>query len=123
MPADYASQYTPVLLAGAFGFVIVAALLFLNRLLAPRRSEQNKGLTYECGMLPIGRGWEQYHVRYYLYAILFLIFEVEAVFIFPWAIVLDALGEIAFLEMLVFLGILAFGLAYAWRKGVLEWEK
>jgi len=74
-------------------------------------------------MLPMGRAWAQYHVRYYLYAILFLIFEVEAVFIFPWAMILDKLGQTAFLEMMVFLGILAFGLAYAWRKGVLAWEK
>lgn len=123
MPAPYADQYVPVLLAGIFGFLIVGALLFLNHLLAPRRPNASKGMTYECGMLPMGRDWTQVHVRYYLYAILFLIFEVEAVFIFPWAIVLAPLGEFAFLEMLVFLAILAFGLAYAWRKGVLEWEK
>jgi NADH:ubiquinone oxidoreductase subunit 3 (subunit A) len=123
MPADYASEYTPVLLAGLLGFLIVGALLFANSLLAPRRREVLKGVTYECGILPTGGGWAQYHVRYYLYAILFLIFEVEAVFIFPWAVVLDTVGERGFLEMLVFLAILAFGLAYAWRKGVLEWEK
>ncbi len=123
MPADYSAQYIPVLLAAAFGFAIVALMLITNRLLAPRRVEAQKGISYECGMLPMGRAWAQYHVRYYLYAILFLIFEVEAVFIFPWAMILDKLGQTAFLEMMVFLGILAFGLAYAWRKGVLAWEK
>lgn len=123
MPAEYAFEYTPVLLAGVFGFLIVGTLLFLNRLLAPRRREDLKGVSYECGMLPLPGAWAQYHVRYYLYAILFLIFEVEAVFIFPWAVVLDALGEFGFVEMMIFLAVLGFGLAYAWRKGVLEWEK
>ncbi len=123
MPADYAAQYIPVLLAAALGFAIVALMLATNWLLAPRRAEAQKGISYECGMLPMGRSWAQFHVRYYLYAILFLIFEVEAVFIFPWAMILDKLGQTAFLEMMVFLGILAFGLAYAWRKGVLAWEK
>lgn len=123
MPADYALQYTPVLLAGILGFAIVGALLFLNRLLAPRRREEQKGISYECGMLPVPGAWAQYHVRYYIYALLFLIFEVEAVFIFPWAVVLQALGEFGFQEMMLFLAILGFGLAYAWRKGVLEWEK
>ena len=122
MPVDYASQYTPVLLAGAFGFVIVAALLFLNRLLAPRRPEQNKGLTYECGMLPIGRDWAQYHVRYYLYAILFLIFDVEVLFLLPFAAAFNILSPGALLAMLVFIFLLAEGLVWAWHRGHLEWK-
>mgnify|MGYP003353105644 CR=1 FL=1 len=115
-------NYVAVLLGTVFGFILVATSLIGSRLLAPFSEERGKGTSYECGMLPIGRDWAQYHVRYYLYAILFLIFEVEAVFIFPWAVILDALGETAFLEMLVFLGILIVGYVWIWKKGALEWE-
>ena len=73
-------------------------------------------------MLPIGRNWAQVHVRYYLIAILFLIFDVETVFIFPWAITFLSLPMFVFYEMLVFIAVLALGLAYAWKRGVLEWK-
>ena len=92
----------------------------------PYAKERAKGVSYECGMLPIGRNWAQVHVRYYLIAILFLIFDVEIVFIFPWAVTFLKLsaehGMFVFYEMLVFVGILALGLGYAWRRGVLEWR-
>ncbi|MBI2886407.1 MAG: NADH-quinone oxidoreductase subunit A [Chloroflexi bacterium] len=116
-------DYTAVLLAAVIGAVVVGLLLGLARLLAPRRTESLKGVTYECGMLPMGQGWAQYHVRYYLFAMLFVIFEVEAVFLFPWAVVLETVGNPAFIEMMIFLAILLFGLAYAWKKGILEWER
>ena len=73
-------------------------------------------------MQPVGQGWSQMNLRYYLYAFVFLIFEVEAVFLFPWAVMFRQLGLFAFWEMMLFLAMLLFGLAYAWRKGVLQWE-
>ena len=104
------------------GFVLVFSALIGSRLLAPFARERGKGISYECGMLPIGRNWAQVHVRYYLIAILFLIFDVETVFIFPWAITFLSLPMFVFYEMLVFIAVLALGLAYAWKRGVLEWK-
>lgn len=116
------NNYVAVLIGGVIGFMLVASALIGNLLLSPRQRTRPKGLTYECGMLPIGRSWTQVHVRYYLFAILFLIFDVEAVFLFPWAVTFVAIGPAAFYEMLVFIIILGFGLAYAWKKGVLRWR-
>ena len=118
------ANYAAVFVATVIGFFLVFTALTGNRVLAPfaRRSD-NKGTTYECGMLPIGRAQTpQIHVRYYLFAILFIIFDVEAVFIFPWAVSFLDIGVFAFWEMVVFIGILAFGLAYAWKMGVLQWR-
>jgi len=80
-----------------------------------------KLIAYESGVDPVGGGWSQSHVRYYLYGLLFVMFDVEAVFIFPWAVRLESLGTFALVEMVVFVVILALGLVYAWRKGVLRW--
>ena len=118
----YATTYAPVIAAAIFGVGFVAITLFLANILAPRIRSSAKERIYECGMEPIGQGWNQMNLRYYLYAILFLIFEIEAVFLFPWAVVYTRLGPFAFWEMMLFLGMLLFGLAYAWRKGVLQWE-
>jgi NADH-quinone oxidoreductase subunit A len=118
----YAVTWTPVIVAAIIGVVFVASTLFVANLLAPRIRDRSKENIYECGMAPIGQGWSQMNLRYYLYAILFLIFEIEGVFLFPWAVVFKRLGPFAFWEMMLFLAMLLFGLAYAWRKGVLQWE-
>ncbi len=118
----YSATYTPVVVAAIFGVVFVAATLFAANLLAPRVRSRGKDQIYECGMQPIGQGWNQLNLRYYLYAIIFLIFEIEAVFLFPWAVISQKLGHFAFWEMMLFLAMLLFGLAYAWRKGALQWE-
>jgi NADH-quinone oxidoreductase subunit A len=117
-------SWAAVFIAVLIGMVLVLTALIGNQLLAPKAPGRAKGTSYECGMLPIGRTVGQVHVRYYLFAILFLIFDVEAVFLFPWAVVfrLKVFGEQAFYEMLVFLVILFAGLAYAWKKGVLQWK-
>jgi NADH-quinone oxidoreductase subunit A len=120
--ADVFDDYIAVLIATILGFVLVGGALIGNLVLSPRQKTEHKGVTYECGMLPIGRSRAQVHFRYYLFAILFLIFDIEAVFLFPWAVQFVELGEQAFYEMLVFIGILGFGLAYAWKKGVLRWR-
>ena len=116
------ADYIAVLIAAILGFTIVGVALMANRILAPRQPTRVKALTYECGMLPIGRSRTQVHFRYYLFAILFLIFDIEAVFLFPWAISFLGIGEAAFYEMLLFILILGFGLLYAWKKGVLSWR-
>jgi NADH:ubiquinone oxidoreductase subunit 3 (subunit A) len=115
-------DYVPVLIAAILGFLLVGGALIGNLILSPRQRTETKGVTYECGMLPIGRSRSQVHFRYYLFAILFLIFDIEAVFLFPWAVQIADLGAQAFWEMLVFIGILAFGLLYAWKMGVLRWR-
>jgi NADH-quinone oxidoreductase subunit A len=119
---DLFADYVAVLIAAIIGFGIVGVALMANRILAPRQATRVKALTYECGMLPIGRSRTQVHFRYYLFAILFLIFDIEAVFLFPWAVTFLGIGEAAFYEMLLFILILGFGLLYAWKKGVLRWR-
>jgi NADH-quinone oxidoreductase subunit A len=119
---SFYDSYSAVMIAAIAGFILVFTALMATRLLAPFAKERAKGLSYECGMLPIGRNWAQVHVRYYLIAILFLIFDVETVFIFPWAVTFIGLPTFIFYEMLVFIGVLALGLAYAWKRGVLEWK-
>ena len=114
-------NYLAVLLAGLTGCMLVITAIIGTRLLAPFSSTREKGTPYECGMLPIGRVRTQIHVRYYIYAILFLIFDVEAVFLYPWAVTYRQLGLFAFVEALIFIGILLVGYVYAWRKRAMEW--
>jgi NADH-quinone oxidoreductase subunit A len=116
----YGSYLTLAFYTGAVG-LLVGGTLLLNRALRPRVPTVEKGITYECGVDPIGGGWSQSTVRYYVFALLFVIFDVEAVFLFPWAIVFERLGTQAFVEVVIFIGILALALLYAVRKRVLEW--
>jgi NADH-quinone oxidoreductase subunit A len=102
--------------------VLVGVLLgAVGKLLRPDRPQAQKYLTYESGVDPVGSGWSQSQIRYYVYALLFVLFDVEAVFIFPWAVGLETFGVFGLVEMVVFIVILALGLAYAWRKKVLRW--
>ncbi len=121
MTDGYFSSYLTLTLFAAAVFVLVGGTLLLNRLVRPKVPRAEKDLTYECGMEPIGGGWTQSTVRYYIFALLFVIFDVEAVFLFPWATVFANIGFFAFAEMMIFIAILALGLLYAWRKRVLEW--
>ena len=118
----YAATWSPVIVGILIGIVFIASTLGVANLLAPRIRTRTKESVYECGMVPIGQGWNQMNLRYYLYAILFLIFEIEAVFLFPWAVVNRKLGPVVFFEVMLFLGMLLFGLVYAWKKGMLRWE-
>jgi NADH-quinone oxidoreductase subunit A len=115
-------NYVAVLLAAGTGFILVITAIIGAKLLAPYAHNREKGTAYECGMLPIGRVRTQIHIRYYVYAILFLIFDVEAVFLFPWAVSLIAIGPVALWSMMLFIVILGAGLGYAWKKGALEWK-
>ena len=115
-------NYLAVFMASGIGCMLVVTAIIGSKLLAPYGKNRGKATPYECGMLPIGRIRTQVHVRYYVYAILFLIFDVEAVFLFPWAVSLVAAGEAALYSMLLFIVILGAGLSYAWKKGALEWK-
>ena len=119
---DLYVQYLPVLLASIVGFILVFTALIGSRLLAPFSEEREKGTTYECGMLPLKRASTNVGIRFYLYAILFVVFDVEAVFIFPWALSFVGIGQFAYWSMVVFIGILGLGLGYAWKKGALQWR-
>ena len=104
--------------------VLAAAMLGVNAFMRPRVASREKGLTYESGVDPVGEGWAQSTIRYYVYAFLYVIFAVDAVYLFPWATIFAApgYGATTLVEMFVFIGFLAVGLLYAWRKGVLTWS-
>jgi NADH-quinone oxidoreductase subunit A len=116
--------YVVALAVALAGVGFVAAGLTANRLLRPSRPTPQKLLTYESGVDPVGSGWAQSHVRYYVYAYLYVVFAVDAVYLFPWATVfaLPGFGTTTLVEMGVFLGIIAVGILYAARKGVLTWR-
>jgi NADH:ubiquinone oxidoreductase subunit 3 (subunit A) len=119
---SFYDSWSAVMMAAIAGFILIGTALFATRLLAPFARERGKSVSYECGMLPIGRNWAQVHVRYYLIAILFLLFDVETVFLFPWVVQLRAFPEWVLYEVLGFVLVLVLGLAYAWKRGVLEWR-
>ena len=109
-----------------FSFFVLAALfvgggLFVSRLVAPHRPGRIKNEPYECGVKNFGPAWVQFNVGYYLFALLFLIFDVESAFLFPWAVSFREIGLVGLIEIGIFMLILIFGLLYAWKKGVLEW--
>jgi len=120
--SGYFEDYITVAVFAGAGILLVAVALGAGALLRPKKPTDTKLQTYECGVDPVGGGWSQTHVRYYIFALLFLIFDVEAVFIFPWAVQLETLGVFALVEMMIFVAILLAGLVYAVRKGVLQWE-
>ena len=101
---------------------LVAVALGIARAISPRSYNPQKGEAYECGIPTRGRSWMQFKVGYYLFAILFLMFDVETVFLFPWAVVVQDLGVYGLYSILFFFVILVLGLAYAWKKGALEWK-
>lgn len=122
---SYYWQYATLGALALVGAVFVAVAFIANRLVRPTRPRTEKYTTYECGIDPVGEGWSQTQIRYYIYAFLFVVFDVESVFLFPWAIRLEAFPSAGtvLVEMIVFIGILAIGLLYAWKKKVLEWVK
>lgn len=102
--------------------VLVGGAILFSKYVAPTSSTPQKFEPYECGIATTGLTWLQFNVGYYLFAIIFLIFEVETVFLFPWAVVMKDLGMVAFIEIIIFLFILILGLLYAWKKQALKWE-
>lgn len=115
-------EYGSVLVLLALGGTIAVAFVILSRWLGPRNPTPVKGTPYECGVEPTGTARERFPVRFYLVAMLFIVFDIEAVFLYPWARLFRELGLFGLVEMGIFILILVVGLIYAWRKGALEWE-
>ena len=119
--SDFLRDYLNVVWFAAIALLLASLLLGVSAVLRPNRPTPEKLLAYESGVNPVGDGWSQSQVRYYVYGFLFVIFDVEAVFIFPWAVRADALGWFGLVEMTIFVGVLLAGLGYVWRKGLLKW--
>lgn len=117
------NEFAKVLLFLIIGSIFVIVALAVNRLIRPHRPNPEKSTIYECGEEPIGNPWVRFNIRFYTIALIFLIFDVEVVFLFPWAVIYRELGLFAFIEMVIFLLILILGYVYAWAKGDLEWDK
>ena len=116
--------FASVLLFLLLGFVFLAIALILSRLIRAQGVPGfDKYIHYECGEVPEGSAWIRFNIRFYVFALIFIIFDVEIVFLLPWAVVFKKLGAFAFIEGLIFIGILFVGLAYVWKKGDLEWVK
>jgi NADH-quinone oxidoreductase subunit A len=121
--SGFLTAYSAVLafLVVAIAFLVVNLLVW--KVIRPSRFSEEKLTTYECGENPTGSAWIQFNIRFYVFALIFIIFDVEAVFLLPWAVVFRQLGFFAFAEGLVFIGILGVALAYVWSKGDLEWVR
>jgi NADH:ubiquinone oxidoreductase subunit 3 (subunit A) len=117
-------SFSSVLIFLGVGFVLLAVALILSKLLQPAGTDApDKYIPYECGELPEGSAWIRFNIRFYVCALIFIIFDVEIIFLLPWAVVFRKMGPFAFVEGVVFIAILAIGLAYVWRKGDLAWIK
>ena len=122
MPDGYTLNWIAVLIVAGVGTAAILGMFLFSYLMAPKRPSEIKDTPYECGIPPAPYPWAQIQIRYYVFAILFLIFDVEAVFLFPWAVIFLESAPAVFYEMLLFIGILFFGIVYGWRKGVLQWR-
>jgi NADH-quinone oxidoreductase subunit A len=117
----FLQDYFTVAIFGGIAIGLLLGVLSLGKLVRPERAVGEKYMTYESGVDPVGDGWAQSPIRYYVFALLFVLFDVEAVFIFPWATRLEAYGWFGAVEMIAFIVLLTLGLLYAWRKKVLQW--
>ena len=118
---DYNLSYVYVFAFFVVGAVFVTVLLTVSRFIAPRRPTSEKLRTYESGEEPVGQAWGRYPTHFYVFALLFVVFDVEVIFLFPWAVLFRSLGWYGLIEMAVFIAILVVGLLYAWRKEALRW--
>lgn len=120
---SYWNSYVFISLFLVLGLLLpIGALMILGPLLRPKNPTEAKLTTYESGVEPFGEAHVQYNVRYYLFALMFVVFDVEIMFLYPWAVSFDSLGLFGLVEMFIFLGLLVVGLVYAWKKKVLEWK-
>jgi NADH-quinone oxidoreductase subunit A len=117
-----AQDYIPVIFQIILALLVAGGLVFLSHILGPKKRTKVKNDTYECGVDYWGDARKHFNIKYYLIAILFILFDIEIVFLFPWAVVYKKIGIIGIVEMFIFLFILIVGLVYAWKKGALEWE-
>jgi NADH-quinone oxidoreductase subunit A len=115
------NNYIFIGLLFVLGILLPMAMIVVERLIAPRKRSLTKSDTYECGVRTYGETWIRFRIQYYIYALMFVVFDIETVFLFPWAVSYAGLGTFALIEMIIFLLILSLGLVYAWAKGVLRW--
>lgn len=123
MTQDYLANYAALLLHFLVVVALAGGLLVLSMLLGPKKPTRVKMTAYECGIEPVGDAREPFSVKFYLVAMLFILFDVEAVFLFPWAVISRELGMYGFFEMLIFILIILAGYVYIWKKGALDWSK
>ena len=123
MPDNYSARYLPLLIHLVVVGVVAGAIVTLSWIIGYRRPTRAKMSPYECGMTPVGDARERFSVKFYLVAMLFILFDVEAVFLYPWAVILKDLKMFGFWEMLIYIGIVLVGLLYVWKKGVLDWNQ
>jgi len=116
------TEYLPIAILLLLSIGLAGLILVIGRLFGPRRPTERKSAPYESGMIPIGPGTRRMPVRFYMVAVLFILFDIEVVFFLPWAVAFKKLGLFGLIEMFVFVFILLVGYAYAWKKGALEWE-
>jgi len=121
MPDNYFARYLPLLLHFGIATVIAAAIVTLSWLIGQHKPNRAKLSPYECGVAPVGDARERFSVKFYMVAMLFILFDVEAVFLYPWAVILRELKMFGFWEMIVYIAIFLVGLFYVWKKGVLDW--
>lgn len=119
--SQFLRSYLTIVIFGITAVALVSMLLGLGSLIRPNKPNPGKMMPYESGVDPVGDGWSQSQIRYYIFAVLFVIFDVEAVFLFPWATRLEEYGAFGLIEMGIFVFVLLLGLVYAWRKGLLRW--
>lgn len=120
--STYAYSYLLIFTLMLFAFIVAAVPLVISAWVRPRKPSPIKQSVFECGLESKGDSWIQFRVQYYIYALVFVIFDLETLFLIPWAVAFNKLGLFAFVEMLVFLAVLIGGLVWAWGKGLLEWE-
>src|SRR3954470_4864342 len=123
MPDNYFANYLPLLIHFILAGALASALVTLSWLIGYRRPTRAKMSPYECGMLPVGDARERFSVKFYMVAMMFILFDVEAVFLYPWAIILRELKMFGFWEMLVYVAVILVGFFYIWKKGVLDWAE
>jgi NADH-quinone oxidoreductase subunit A len=123
MPGSYPELYFPVFVQIVLAVVIAGALVLLSTVLGKHVRDRQKDMPYESGMIPMGSARERFSVKYYLVAIVFILFDIEAIFLYPWAVVYRDLRLFAFFEMLLFIALILAGFFYIWKKGALDWSK
>ena len=122
MITDFLKDYLSIIIFVFVALVLSIGFIILNFLFSPKNPDPEKLSPYECGFEPFSDSRNQFDVRFYLVAILFIIFELEVAFLFPWAVSLKGIGIFGFLSMIIFLGLLTIGFVYEWKKGALEWD-
>ena len=122
MPVSYTEVYFPVLLQGLIAMTIAGALILISFLLGKKVKNRVKDLPYECGITPTGSARERFSVKFYLVGMLFIVFDIEAVFLYPWVVVYREFKMAAFVEMLIFIVLVLAGFFYVWKKGALDWS-